>query len=259
MIEKSSVEIQDYLSANPEALEFFKAYGNISKEMLVPKVQKIYSKALNVHNYRCLVTLKFLAPRIVHNPFYEEVILSGKEQSILDIGCALGTDLRKIYLDGPKNQTLYGLDLENKFIELGYELFDDWQSNKIHFTTGNILEEETVERIRTQEHWDVIYSSSVIHLLGKKDVEILLQNIYSLLSEGGIFFGQTTGLKVPQERLEKSGRRYYLHSKDSLQYELGKAGFRNIQIEVKEHEKYSEKDKQDFYEHRDTIFFYVQK
>ena len=151
------------------------------------------------------------------------------------------------------------MDIEEGFIDLGYELFGDKKNSSIQFQMGNVLEKSTVEMLQKLETWDIIYSSSVIHLLDKKQVELLLHNIYTLLGKAGIFFGQTTGLKEPQERLEKSGRRYYLHSKESLQKEFESAGFKNIEIDVKDHEKYTDEDKQTFYENRDTLFFYSEK
>lgn len=259
MQEKSLSEIQEYLKDNKESKEFFKAYANISEEALLLKINEIYSKALNIHSYRCLRTLKFLAPRIVNNPFYEKIVLAGKEQTILDIGCALGTDLRKMYLDGSKRQKLYGLDLENGFIELGYELFNDKEATTIHFLTGNILEKETVETLQKDETWDIIYSSSVIHLLEKTEIIILLQHVYDLLPNGGIFFGQTTGLKEPQERLEKSGRRRYLHSKNSLLKEFEAVGYRDVKIEVREHDRNINNEENLFNGQRNLLYFYAQK
>ncbi|GAN02287.1 hypothetical protein MAM1_0020d01730 [Mucor ambiguus] len=43
----------------------------------------------------------------------------------LDIGCCTGTDLRKMMLDGYPKDYLIGMDIEQCYIDCGYELFKD--------------------------------------------------------------------------------------------------------------------------------------
>ena len=251
-------ELEVYIKNNIQVRKFFKAYTATDVENLVEKAYMIYIKALKIHNYRCLETFKFLAPRIIHNPFYADILQTGSKKKILDIGCALGTDLRKMYLDGMLQHNLYGLELEQRFIDLGYELFADRQKNKITFLIGNILDETIVKAFNSMNQFDIVYSSSVIHLLEKEEIKQLLKNVLTLLEERGIFFGQTTGLKEPQEQFKPSGQKIYLHSKKSLQQELKNAGFKNIKIEVKDHDHYTENNNHSHDSHRYMLFFYCE-
>lgn len=44
-------------------------------------------------------------------------------ETLLDLGCCLGRDLRKPTLDAETSTSLFGVDLERKFSQLGFELF----------------------------------------------------------------------------------------------------------------------------------------
>ena len=259
MSSKSLVDIREFITANKEISKFFKEYANIQEDSLVTKTFDVYTKALEVHHYRCLSTLKFLLPRITSSPYYDEIKNQSANKKILDIGCALGTDLRKMSLDGIPQNYLYGLDIEKGFVNLGYDLFNDKKTNKMTFIIGNILDKDFIQRMNLPTNFDIVYSSSVIHLLDNEQVKQFLSNIYTILRENGIFFGQTTGLPEPQEIQEASGRHYFLHSGDSLKEELKKIGLKVIKIQVKKRESYSEKEKIRHYSNRDTIFFKCQK
>ena len=259
MSSKSLLDIREYITENSEIPEFFKEYADIQEDSLVSKAFEVYTKALEIHHYRCLSTFKFLLPRITSNPYYNEIKNQSINKKILDIGCALGTDLRKINLDGVPQNYLYGLDIEKGFVNLGYDLFNDKDTNKMTFIIGDILKKSFIQQMNLQSNFDIVYSSSVIHLLDNQQVKQFLSNINTILNENGTFFGQTTGLPEPQEIIEASGRQYFLHSGDSLKAELKKIGFIDIKIQVQKRESSSEKEKIIHYSNRDIIYFKCQK
>ena len=121
----SYLDLKNYINSHKEVYDFFNSYSAIDQDSLVSKVFEIYTKALKVHSYRCIQTYKFLSPRIINNPFYSSVIHRSTPFKFLDVGCALGTDLRKIALDGIPQENLFGLDIEKNFVQLGYNLFND--------------------------------------------------------------------------------------------------------------------------------------
>ena len=43
----------------------------------------------------------------------------------LDVGCCLGTDMRKLVFDGVPAQNLVGIELRQQYIDLGFDLFRD--------------------------------------------------------------------------------------------------------------------------------------
>lgn len=238
MISKPISELNDFIESNKNIETFFKDYANIDKETLLNKAYDIYAKAMDVHQYRCIASFRFLTPRIINNPFYNQIKDIWQGKLIADIGCNMGTDLRRMNFDGANQENLYGLELENRFIELGYDLFNDRASNKMTFLTGNILDIAVIDQLNLQNKFDIIYSSAVIHLLNKDDIKKLIQNIYNFLKPNGIFFGQTSGLSEPHEIEDSTGKSRYLHSKESLEAEFINQGFKKVEIEVREHESH---------------------
>lgn len=254
MSSKSILELREYLSSNKEIGTFFKNYANIDEEILLTKAFEIYNKAMNVHQYRCIASFRFLTPRILNNPFYPEVKLFWNNKTIVDIGCGLGTDLRRINFDGAAQNLLYGLDIQNTFINLGYELFNDKDHNNMTFLTGNILENSIIDELNLQEKFDIVYSSSVIHLLDKREISQYLKNIKRITKKGGIFFGQTTGLSEPRCLIDSSSIPRYLHSKGSLQSEFEINGFSNVRINVTEHSHHENSS-----QNRKMLYFFCNK
>lgn len=258
MSSQSRLDLQNFILSNKDIKTFFKNYANIDENELLNKAFDIYTKAQQVHAYRCIETFKFLTNRILNNPFYPDVKNTWNNKKILDIGCGLGTDLRRMTLDGASQRNLHGLDVEKDFIELGYELFNDSETNEMTFYVDNILEKSTIDKLHIKEKFAIIYSSSVIHLLNKEEIEKFLISVYAILQTNGIFFGQTTGLASPQQLSDSRGKERYLHSKESLFEEFEAHGFRNVRIELQEH-KTNLRRKGGENRTRFTMYFYCSK
>ncbi len=258
MNSKSFSELREFISSHDEIKKFFKDYSNIEEDILLSKAFEIYTKAQKVHSYKCIQTLRFLTPRILNNPYYTKVKENWASNYILDIGCGLGTDLRRMNLDGMTQKYLYGLDIEKDFVQLGFDLFDDEKTNKMTFYIDNILDEQTIEKLQLREKFNIVYSSSVIHLLNKEETKSFLSNVYTVLKTNGIFFGQTTGLAIPQYVSDSYGKIRFIHSKESLQEELEEFSFTDIQVSVQSRipdiDKKEEKESQ-----RKMMYFYATK
>ncbi len=254
MSSKSILELQNFIDNNKNIRSFFKDYANIDEDLLVKKAFEIYTKAMDVHQYRCIASFRFLTPRILNNPFYPDVKNNWNNKTIVDIGCGFGTDLRRMHFDGASQNSLSGLDIEDTFINLGYELFNDRNTNKMTFLTGNIVDSNIIDLLNLEQKFDIIYSSAVIHLLDKEEISELLTNLYKILKKGGVFFGQTTGLSEPHLILDSSSKPRFLHSKDSLQKEFEIHGFTNIRINVTDHTSNGNSSS-----HRKMLYFFCNK
>ena len=253
------LELKKLLDSDPEISSFFLMYNNIDEKILISKALEIHAQAQLVHKYRCIESFRFLVPRIKYNTYYQDILNRSKNKTILDIGCGLGQDLRKMSLDGVPQKFLFGLDIEQEFINLGYELFGDKSSSKITFITTNILDIEKFHQLKEKMTFDIIYTSAVIHLLNKDDIRSLLTNINSLLSKGCIFYGQTTGLKNPENIQDNFGRIRYLHSKDSLEKEFNEVGFRYIRVTSIQRSLMEDKSSNTHSVDWKMLFFYCEK
>ena len=112
--------------------------------------------------YPCIREGKFLYPRMKSHPQYDQVLelLKSNKKYVIDsnladtnsrtksfdIGCAFGTDLRQLEVDGVSAEQIYGLDENDKFFKLGLELYEDdsEKSKKLlnHFCVGDLLSSE---------------------------------------------------------------------------------------------------------------------
>ena len=170
MSNQSLPRLKELLITDPEIKTFFKNYSNINETDLISKALAIQDSANLVHKYRCIDSFRFLVPRFIYYPFYTTILEKSKDRTYLDIGCGLGQDLRKLSLDGVPQQNLFGLDIEREFINLGYELFNDQHTNKIHFFTGNIFDKEFFESLKHRMTFNIIYTNAVLHLLNKSAI-----------------------------------------------------------------------------------------
>ena len=100
------------------------------------------------------------------NPHYGEVLdrLTTQSQTLLDAGCCLGQDLRKLAFDGAPSSSLYGMDVESSFFDLGFDLFLDKEKLAgATFVSGNLLHDGALFP-QLEGAIDIIHASSLLHL-----------------------------------------------------------------------------------------------
>lgn len=162
----------------------------------------------------------FLDFGIGQTPQYPEVLNRVKSgQTLLDVACCVGQDVRKLIADGAPAYNIFGTELKPEFIELGFELFRDRKTLENNFTTGDFLSSEKAGL--QEKSFDLIYAGSFIHLF-EWDLQVkALINAVSLLKHksGSTIFGRQTGRKV-SERLAHpasyTGHAFF-HNKESFQ------------------------------------------
>ncbi len=166
------------------------ALFSLSKDDLKRKVMAMWQELYLIMQYNFVREYRFIHPRILSHPNYSKIIL--KDKKILDIGCALGTDLEQMVMDGADPTKMYGLDISREVIMLRNKLFED---RGIKFIVGDISENDFKDTggamVLFDIEFDVIYAGSLLHLLGEDEIIAVLRKIYSMLSSGGIFFGRT--------------------------------------------------------------------
>ncbi len=135
--------------------------------------------------------------------------ISGDDQDagpfLLDLGCCMGQTMRAVIHDGVPTSRVYGLDVNDEFIEVGYDLFQDRDRIASQFVIGDILSPSASTDFalsKVRNRMDYIWAGSVIHLfdyegqvrLSKRIVEILLRG-----KKGNVIFGRQVGHINPGE------------------------------------------------------------
>ncbi|KAF8209371.1 hypothetical protein K438DRAFT_1711683 [Mycena galopus ATCC 62051] len=113
---------------DPAELAFMKTQTGIQHDdALKTHVLAIQKKAYEVYPYPCIRLFGFVRLKINQNrAAYEHVLSLGRnipDALLLDIGCCVGNDLRKIASEGFPVQNIVGSDLHQEFWDLGHELF----------------------------------------------------------------------------------------------------------------------------------------
>jgi SAM-dependent methyltransferase len=162
------------------------------------------------------------SPRINHHFMYPQVLR--RNGPLLDYGCGTGDNVRQLIRDGFPREKITAFDINHNSIDLGFDLYLDREKLGDLFVVSNRFLFRNIE-------FDTIYSASVIHVIAD-DVECktYLNNVYTCLRDGGIFFGSTLGMK--EERVRSPGVRGppRILTRDQLNELLIKAGFTDPEI-----------------------------
>lgn len=89
--------------------------------------------------------------------------LPNSTETLLDVGCALGSFIRHLIVQGIPAARLYGTDLHPGFLELGYELFRD-RGTEAKFLAGDMLDDEGTELEGLEGKIDIIHAAAFFHL-----------------------------------------------------------------------------------------------
>ena len=217
--------------------KIFEEYSGISPQQIVPHIQELVrrprmpskfgtdflqrKRAWDVKPYMCIAQARFLSLNLPHHPLYPEVLERMMQQErLLDLGCCLGQDIRKLAFDGVPSENIYGVDIEGSFIELGYELFLDKTKLNSKFLTQDFLDPQTRP---LGEPVDIVHASAFFHLftwddqiqIGKRLVQTLRPKAGALLL--GRQAGTSTNAAVEHTDLQKSGGSRLWHSIRSFQ------------------------------------------
>lgn len=140
--------------------------------------------------------MSFLDFSIGLSPQYPSVLqhLKAGNANLLDLGCCLAQDLRKLVHDGVPGTSLSGSELEAGFIDLGYDLFRDRDTLRAKFSVNDFFDETTPNEVLQGGAFDYIYAASFFHLFGWEEQVQAFSRAVRLLKPraGSLIFGRQT-------------------------------------------------------------------
>ena len=120
-------------------------YSGIPKDRVIDHIEQIRSQGWSVETYPCIGMYVFIELSMSQHPAYAKILESLRsdleDTTLLDLGCCLGQDLRKLVHDGASGRRLIGYDIEPRFFSVGYEAFRDNSRLQAQFISGNFLEQ----------------------------------------------------------------------------------------------------------------------
>ncbi|TCD66533.1 hypothetical protein EIP91_001254 [Steccherinum ochraceum] len=212
---------------------FLRAAISDDEQELRKRVLDVQKRAYEKYPYPCIRGFHHVNLMMSKNAVYHEVVESGKSgnTTFLDLGCCMGTDVRKLVYDGYTASNVVGVDLRQEFIDLGYDLYRDRDTSPIRFFTDDIF---TVSPDSTKFQDSVEFSQATkLTQLGGKVSHFYLGALFHLYDEdtqfqialavatllkrekGSIAFGRHQGFEKEGLVDDHLGRTRYAHSPES--------------------------------------------
>lgn len=192
--------------------------------------------------YPCIGRWNFLRLTKQNDPYYQQVLfrlkLNGSSDAFLDVGCCVGQVLRQLRHDGVQGSRLFGTDVRSKFVDIGYDLFQDHDSIGATFVVGDMLDPEDAQLDVLSRKVTIIYAGSFFHLFNWSQQLCVGKRLVGFLKEGtknALIYGRHIGTLKPTEPAMSTDAPPYLHDKNSFQRlwrEIGDSTRTNWVVEV---------------------------
>ncbi|KAI8970882.1 hypothetical protein BD414DRAFT_229957 [Trametes punicea] len=241
------------LHLSDEERDFLHAVITPNDEELRARILNIQKRAYEKYPYPCIRAFHFVNLMMTANAIYPTVLEAGKkgDSLFLDLGCCMGTDVRKLVYDGYPASRVLGCDLRPEYIQLGYELFGDADGSPIHFFASDVFDLSTdlqhtqgdtapprdpatvTDLSQLRGALTHIYAGALFHLFDEETQRELAVRLVTLLRRGpgAIIFGRHQGLREEGYIKDHLSRRRYGHSEKSWAH-LWKSIFKEAEGEA---------------------------
>ncbi|KAI0032330.1 hypothetical protein K488DRAFT_78529 [Vararia minispora EC-137] len=236
-IEKQLVLPLDPTAFHPSAreLEFLKHAISQDEHEIKNRAEEVQKD--EKHPYPCLRGFHHVALMMSANKTYPLVLEKGRadpEALFLDVGCCMGTDVRKLLHDGFPGAQVLACDLLPDFIALGHKLYRDKDICPVHFFAADMYEIPLVAPIEPPIPSNVplgeikkmsdllgrlsfVYGGALFHLWDESTQHALALRFALLLrvDKPAIIFGRHQALPEPGYIDDGIKRVRYGHSPES--------------------------------------------
>ncbi|RPD65543.1 hypothetical protein L226DRAFT_530884 [Lentinus tigrinus ALCF2SS1-7] len=225
------------LTLTDEEKTFLKHAISSDEVEVQDRIIDVQKRAYDKYPYPCIRGFHFVNLFMARNEIYPSVVAAGKTGNtlFLDLGCMMGTDVRKLAYDGYPASHILGCDLREEYIELGYTLFRDKDTCPIRFFASNVFDLPTsppnteaeagksldittvADLSQLYDSLTHIYTGALFHLFDKESQFGLAIRLARLLKRqpGAVIFGRHQGLEQEGYIDDHLGRNRYGHSESS--------------------------------------------
>ncbi|KAI1859327.1 hypothetical protein JX265_010330 [Neoarthrinium moseri] len=200
----------------PEARELLERYSGIPSESVLDHILAIRDQAWEVYAYPCIGQFRFLDLSMIRLPIYPQILSRLKSGAkLLDVGCCLAQDIRKLVYDGAPADSLYGAEQKFPFIDVGYDLFKDRATLKSTFMQADILEADPESPLnRLKGSVDIIHLGMILHVFNREEQLIAIMRCVDILKQepGTLIVGQAVGHTEGKLAQGIGGSENYFHS-----------------------------------------------
>lgn len=195
----------------------------------MPQFQR--DDAWRITRFPCVGRWKFLRLTDRNDPCYQQVLFRLKvprsSDAFLDLGCCVGQVLRQLRHDGVRGGQLFGTDIQSRFVDIGYDLFQDQDGFGATFVVGDMLDPDDARLDQLSHKVTIIYAGSFFHLFNWTQQLYVGKRLVGFLKRGtrnALIFGRQIGTSRagPSSFGSMSP---YLHDKNSFQRLWDEVGF----------------------------------
>lgn len=153
-------------------------------------------------------------PSISAFPEYPKVLARAQAgDSVLDLGCGLGQDLRLLAVDGVSPRNMYASDISRELWDLGFELFNDRDKMAAKFIQANILHAGSgLGQLKGMV--DIIIANQFMHLFDWEEQRVVMKRVVELSKLGTILIGYQRA-QVPPRELERQWGNMFYHDEET--------------------------------------------
>ncbi|KAI0268869.1 hypothetical protein BC834DRAFT_867632 [Gloeopeniophorella convolvens] len=200
-----------------DELSFLKTAISDDEAEIRRRVDEVQHEAYASHPYPCVRAYHHISLKMSLNNIYPRVLSRAKEDPsaiLLDIGCCMGTDVRKLVNDGYPASRVVGVDLRPEFLTLGHKLYSDADTCPIHFFAADMFsisipanlppapapQVETLNGVSSFEELigrvSFVYTGALFHLFDESTQHAIALRVALLLKRqpGSAVFGRHQGL-----------------------------------------------------------------
>jgi SAM-dependent methyltransferase len=101
------------------------------------------------------------------HPLYNTIVSRTKNgDRVLDLGCGLGQNMRKLVLDGAPRESVFGADVSEELVKCGTEYFRDGDTPFMCFIGDILAQKEDAPNSldMAKGQFDIVYASMFYHL-----------------------------------------------------------------------------------------------
>ncbi|KAE8338051.1 hypothetical protein BDV24DRAFT_153922 [Aspergillus arachidicola] len=229
---------KDVESINADAQSLLERYSGLPPAEVIPHVLSLRDEAFKVYHYPCIGQMRFLAFNFPRMPFYHRVVdrlRADPSTTFLDAGCCFGQEIRYLVDQGIPGKQLFGCDLEQVFIDLGYKLFRDKDRLEATFVTGDLTADDPAFAGSPLSQTlsgkiDIIFASSLLHLWDyDTQVRVAIRLVQLCRDRPGVMItgrqlGSRLGGHYPMHGVDDNAL-HYRHNVESL-----KGFWRDVEI-----------------------------
>lgn len=174
-------ERPDNSQLSADARLLLESYSGIPSDDVVDHVIQVRDEAWKVFPYPCIGQFRFLDLSMKYTKEYPEILERlSQGQRLLDMACCFGQEIRQLVADGAPSENIYGCDLREEYVELGYRLFRDRERLQSRFLTADIFAESS-PLTELRGTFDIVYAGSFFHLFDYDDQVKVSEAVAKLL------------------------------------------------------------------------------